>query len=221
MTDVICDDQVLMALQYSTQWDSFAHVGSRFDADGDGVAEMVFYNGFRAGEDIRPAAEDPGASEPFARYPGPDARALGIERLAEHGVQGRGVMIDLEDAVPLAEKDAARTLARSFLLAFPDRSKEIFVRINGLDTKYALDDLKAVLPARPDGIRLPKADEPEVVERLNRFQRTDEKAFEAVAALSEFNQQAYQLFAQPAIQAKNHQRAFGRLDFIGSQNQAL
>jgi len=78
-----------------------------------------------------------------------------------------GVMIDLEDAVPLAEKDAARILARNFLLAFPDRSKEIFVRINGLDTKYAIDDLKAVLPAKPDGIRLPKADDPEVVERLD------------------------------------------------------
>ena len=55
MTDVICDDQVLLALQYSTQWDSFAHVGSRFDADGDGKPELVFYNGFRAGEDVVPA----------------------------------------------------------------------------------------------------------------------------------------------------------------------
>src|SRR5262249_17420968 len=26
--DVVCDDQVLMCTQYSTQWDSFAHVGS-------------------------------------------------------------------------------------------------------------------------------------------------------------------------------------------------
>jgi len=78
-----------------------------------------------------------------------------------------GVMIDLEDAVPLAEKDSARILARSFLQAFPKRSREIFVRINGLDTKYALDDLREVLPARPDGIRLPKADDPEVVERLD------------------------------------------------------
>jgi citrate lyase subunit beta/citryl-CoA lyase len=78
-----------------------------------------------------------------------------------------GVMIDLEDAVPLGEKDAARVLARNFLRMFTDRSKEIFVRINGLDTKYALDDLREVLPSRPDGIRLPKADEPEVVERLD------------------------------------------------------
>ena len=78
-----------------------------------------------------------------------------------------GVMIDLEDAVPLAEKDAARVLARNFLQSFPDRTTEIFVRVNGLDTKYALDDLREVLPAKPDGIRLPKADEPEVVERLD------------------------------------------------------
>lgn len=96
LTDVVNDDVVLMSLQYSTQWDSLAHVGSRFDADGDGIAEMVFYNGFRAGEDIRAAAQDDRAVEPFARYPGPEARALGIERLAEHGVQGRGVMVDLE-----------------------------------------------------------------------------------------------------------------------------
>jgi len=78
-----------------------------------------------------------------------------------------GVMIDLEDAVPLAEKDAARVLARNFLRAFGERNTEVFVRINGLDTKYASDDLREVLPALPDGIRLPKADSPEVVERLD------------------------------------------------------
>lgn len=41
----------------------------------------------------------------------------------------------------------------------------------------------------------------EIVARLNRFQRADEKPFEAVAGLSEFNQRAYQLFAQPWVQA--------------------
>ncbi|MBV8618642.1 MAG: cyclase family protein [Curvibacter sp.] len=95
LTDVVNDDVLLMSLQYSTQWDSLAHVGSHFDADGDGVAEAVFYNGFRAGEDLRPGVEDPGAAAPWARYPGPQADALGIERLAEHGVQGRAVLVDL------------------------------------------------------------------------------------------------------------------------------
>jgi hypothetical protein len=40
-----------------------------------------------------------------------------------------------------------------------------------------------------------------VVKRLNRFERADEKPFEAVAALSEFNQRAYELFLQPFVQA--------------------
>jgi kynurenine formamidase len=93
-TDVVCDDLVLLTLQYSTQWDSFAHVGSLFDADGDGKAEAVFYNGFRAGKDIIPAKEKPGA-ESWAKYEGSRAEALGIQNLAEHGAQGRGVMIDL------------------------------------------------------------------------------------------------------------------------------
>ncbi len=96
LTDVVNDDVVLMSLQYSTQWDGLSHVGSRFDADGDGIAEMVFYNGFRGGEDITAAPEDAGPEAGPARYPGPQAAALGIERLAEHGVQGRAVMIDLE-----------------------------------------------------------------------------------------------------------------------------
>ena len=93
MTDVICDDQVLMSLQYSTQWDSFAHVGSRFDADGDGKPELVFYNGWRGGEHIVPAVEK--QAEGWERFEGSEAKALGIQGLAEHGAQGRGVMLDL------------------------------------------------------------------------------------------------------------------------------
>ena len=85
-TDVICDDLV--------QWDSFAHVGSMFDADGDGKPEAVFYNGFRAGKEIIPAKENTSA-ESWAKFEGTRAEALGIQNLAEHGAQGRGVMIDL------------------------------------------------------------------------------------------------------------------------------
>ena len=96
LTDVVCNEVLLMNTQYSTQWDSLAHMGSRFDADGDGEAEAVFYNGFRAGAEIRGATEDPNAVADWARFPGPRAGALGIEHLAEHGAQGRGVLIDLD-----------------------------------------------------------------------------------------------------------------------------
>jgi pimeloyl-ACP methyl ester carboxylesterase len=41
----------------------------------------------------------------------------------------------------------------------------------------------------------------EVAARLNRFGRRDETAFEAVRKVSEFNQKAYELFAQPFVQA--------------------
>lgn len=85
--DVICDDAVTLFTQYSTQWDALAHVGMRFDADGDGVAEKVYYNGYRAGREIV-GPDD--SDTPIG------ASALGIENLATTGVQGRGVMIDLE-----------------------------------------------------------------------------------------------------------------------------
>jgi citrate lyase subunit beta / citryl-CoA lyase len=77
------------------------------------------------------------------------------------------VIIDLEDAVPHTEKDAARRLVRRFLDGYRERDKEILVRINPLDSGFAQDDLRAVLPALPDGVRLPKADTPEIVERLD------------------------------------------------------
>jgi len=78
-----------------------------------------------------------------------------------------GVMIDLEDAVPLQEKDAARLLTRNFLRSYRQRNKEMFVRINPLDTPYGYEDLREVLPALPDGIRLPKAETSELVEKLD------------------------------------------------------
>ena len=96
-TDVFCDDLAVIYLQYSTQWDSFAHVGSLFDADGDGRRERVFYNGFRGGEHIVGPTDVKDAGVPS----GPGGRstsragALGIENMAETGVQGRGVLIDL------------------------------------------------------------------------------------------------------------------------------
>lgn len=92
-SDVVCDDIVLLTLQYSTQWDSFAHVGSMFDANGDGLPEPVFYNGYRGGFHIF------GPSNPEDAGPGPKttsgAKALGVENMAQHGLQGRGVLIDL------------------------------------------------------------------------------------------------------------------------------
>lgn len=92
-TDVLSDDLVTMYLQYSTQWDGFAHVGSCFDVMGDGVQRPVYYNGYAAGEDVIAQPETAGASGEITWRS--EARALGIEHMAAHGVQGRGVMVDL------------------------------------------------------------------------------------------------------------------------------
>jgi hypothetical protein len=90
--DVWNDDVVTLSLQYSTQWDSFAHAGAEFDADGDGIEEPVYYNGYRAGLDLvgpKPdAAGDGGRHVCFAHH-------LGLEHMAFHGVQGRGVLVDV------------------------------------------------------------------------------------------------------------------------------
>lgn len=95
LLDVICDDTVHLALQYSTQWDSLAHMGQWFDLNGDGVPEMAFYNGFRAGVEIVGPIDYRGGHERAVAAPS-GARRLGIEQMAATGVQGRGVMIDLK-----------------------------------------------------------------------------------------------------------------------------
>ena len=41
----------------------------------------------------------------------------------------------------------------------------------------------------------------DIVARLNRFKRADEKPFEAASVVSEFNQRAYELFGRPLVQA--------------------
>ena len=93
--DVLSDDQVLLSMQYSTQWDSLAHVGALFDADGDGRAELCYYNGYRAGTDIiGPADADHAGCG--CNSGGPSAALkLGVENLAWQGMQGRGVLLDL------------------------------------------------------------------------------------------------------------------------------
>lgn len=105
--ELTCDDKVLLHTQHSTQWDSLAHRGRMFDADGDGVPELVYYNGFRADEHIHGPEGANGATQ---------ARALGIETLATAGVQGRGMLVNLEAAYG----NAGRAVTRDDLLRAMD-----------------------------------------------------------------------------------------------------
>jgi len=83
--------------------------------------------------------------------PGDDERKLdkGLASAAD------ALILDLEDAVAPARKSAARELcART--IASAKSPKQLFVRVNGLDTGDTLSDLAAVVAARPFGIVLPK-----------------------------------------------------------------
>lgn len=83
-TDVSADECVMLYTQYSTHWDGFSHKGCMFDADGDGVAEKRFYNGYTIVDD-----------DGQGLYGELGARHIGIETMAETCVQGRGVLVNL------------------------------------------------------------------------------------------------------------------------------
>lgn len=79
------------------------------------------------------------------------------------------LMFDLEDSVSLNQKDAARFLVYNALISLDYEGTETVVRVNGLDTPYGRDDFEAMVPAKPDIIRLPKTEKPEDVEEADRL----------------------------------------------------
>jgi citrate lyase subunit beta / citryl-CoA lyase len=97
--------------------------------------------------------------------PGSNARAL--EKARE--LPADALILDLEDAVAPDAKAAARDLiVKALGSGFGDR--EVVVRINGLDTRWWVEDLGTIVPAKPDAVLVPKVSEPsqleEVAERL-------------------------------------------------------
>lgn len=71
------------------------------------------------------------------------------------------VVADLEDAVPEAEKESARTLAAGAVRAGLGRTTAL--RVNGRGTPWWEDDLRAAAEARPDVVVLPKVESPDDV----------------------------------------------------------
>ena len=79
------------------------------------------------------------------------------------------VIIDLEDAVALANKDAARDMAAAFLRERPkpERRAQMWVRVNAFDTGRTAGDVAAVIGGAPDGIVLPKSEGIADLEKLS------------------------------------------------------
>jgi citrate lyase subunit beta / citryl-CoA lyase len=78
------------------------------------------------------------------------------------------IMFDLEDAVSLREKDAARILVFHALQMpiYRESGMETVVRINPLSSPFGMEDLEAVVRAGVDVVRLPKTDTAEDVHQL-------------------------------------------------------
>ncbi|MFY9645080.1 MAG: aldolase/citrate lyase family protein [Terriglobales bacterium] len=77
------------------------------------------------------------------------------------------VILDLEDSVHRAEKDAARILVRNTLRAVDFGSCERMVRINQLP--LGLEDLAEIVGEGPDLILVPKVEHPEQIREVDRM----------------------------------------------------
>jgi len=91
------------------------------------------------------------------------------KKLSRGGGSGADALIlDLEDSVAPDRKILARGMVTEYLSAAAGDGPELWVRINPLD-EGGLDDLVAVARAGPAGFMIPKADGPEVLERIGAF----------------------------------------------------
>lgn len=94
------------------------------------------------------------------------------------GIYGAdSIMFDLEDAVSMAEKDAARDLVYEALQTQDYGDAELVVRVNGQDTPYYANDVRAMVKAGINVVRLPKAEDAEMVKKLDADITAAEKEF--------------------------------------------
>ncbi len=96
--------------------------------------------------------------------PGSNARALEKART----LAADTFILDLEDAVAPDAKDVARKQVVEAVKAGAFGKREVFIRINGIDTPWHADDLQAASGAAPDGILVPKISSSDQLELLGR-----------------------------------------------------
>jgi citrate lyase subunit beta/citryl-CoA lyase len=94
--------------------------------------------------------------------PGSNARAIEKART----LPADGVILDLEDAVAPEAKEQARQQVVDAVNAGGFGGREVFIRVNGLDTPWHADDLSAAAHARPDAILVPKVGSVATLERV-------------------------------------------------------
>lgn len=113
------------------------------------------------------------------------------------GLPADAIIFDLEDAVAVEEKGAARQLLVQVLGEGGFGARGQLVRINGLDTAWGDDDLEALIAARPQAVLVPKVNGPGEVEAL--AQRLDARAETADTRIWAMMETAEGILNAPAI----------------------
>ena len=94
--------------------------------------------------------------------PGSNPRALEKAK----GLAADSLILDLEDAVAVDAKEEARRLVAEAIKDGGYGKRELMVRVNGLDTSWGRDDIKAASEAGPDAILLPKVESAAMVKEV-------------------------------------------------------
>ena len=85
-------------------------------------------------------------------------------------------LLDLEDSVMPEAKPGARAAVADFLVSRDDKHR-LWVRINPLSSGETEADLKAIMPSRPGGVFLPKAEGREDITALDAMLSEHEQAY--------------------------------------------
>jgi citrate lyase subunit beta/citryl-CoA lyase len=140
--------------------------------------------------------------------------------LQNGGVFGAdAVILDLEDAVSLAEKDAARILVAQALRNVDYEGSKKIVRINPLDTNLACDDIREITPCEPDALLLPKVQSAADIEKLTELITAAERPGQEpvkIIALIETPRGLAEAFNIASINRKIIALAFGAEDYTAA-----
>jgi len=77
-------------------------------------------------------------------------------------------LLDLEDSVSPENKAAARAMVAEQIAASDNRAR-LWVRINPITTSDCIADLAAIIPSKPGGVFLPKAEGAEDITQLHHY----------------------------------------------------
>lgn len=85
------------------------------------------------------------------------------------------LILDLEDAVPIAEKASTRALVRDGIARLAARGVAVFVRVNGVDTGLTGEDVQAIVQPGLVAIMVPKLESVEEVRKVDAWMELAER----------------------------------------------